>query len=51
MDKKYVQPQIKNAHIIIDNDHNPAIESANIISSDSQIKFKIDDINMERVSD
>lgn len=45
MDKKYVQPQKKNAHIIINNDHNPLVESRNIETKILQSKIDITEIN------
>ncbi|EKE29984.1 MAG: Adenylate cyclase [uncultured bacterium (gcode 4)] len=51
MDKQYIQPQIKNSHIIIDNDHNPEIESVNIRNADSQVKFQIENLPIDKLCD
>lgn len=49
MDKKYVSPQAKNAHIIIKNDYNPHLEHESIQNNGLQMKYGIIESDSERL--
>lgn len=45
--KKYIEPTIRNAHIIIKNEYNPMVEADRAPNTENQVKLSADRLNQE----